>query len=461
MFPERDWKPIISPLTEKLVDMSFELTTCKGPIKWLQFPDMANGFNVPAYPPLNIVADDWLCREGEPITEVHFWGSYLDSSGEVHWQHENPGPPTTPPPGVERFRLSFHSDVPAGVDPDMPWSHPGELLQEAEVDKDQYLERYWDSIPHVNAAGEVWWEHKFYYIVRLEKPFEQIAGNVYWLDITAQPAPGSNFFWGWETSKDHWNDSAVRGDGRSWRNLGGFGADFDDLPLGATYPVNTTFNTNGIDFIVRPFQWSNGQWTYGGKVGVVPSGLAGGAWKEIVVNNVNLEMGVDAPLTGLTLRFGEYGGNLNIQINGDFRNFDDFDDIDGLIIGDVQVNVVGGSGNGAGILRLTGQIQQFAVGGQIFFVDDLQTGPTNMAFLLYAKDETDLCEGDFDRYGDVDEDDLDVFAKDFGRDNCWELGDCEGDFKYDGDVDGADLKIFIDDYGRDNCPCRLPPDRNF
>jgi hypothetical protein len=457
---ERNWRPIVSPLTQDFVDMSFELTTCKGPIKWLQFPDMANGFNVPTFLGERIVADDWYCREGKPITEVHFWGSYLDPSGRFHWEQGNPGPPQMPlppTPGVEMFRLSFHSDVPAGVDPDMPWSHPGELLQEAQVDKDQFFERYWDSIPHVDVTGEIWWEHKFYYIVRLQKPFEQKAGNVYWLDIAAQPAPGSNFVWGWETSKDHWNDSAVRGDGRYWKNMGHLGSDFDDLALGTTYFVGQTFTTNGIPVIVRPFQWSNGVWTNTGDATVVALGQAGGAWKEIAVNNVNLEFGIDVPLTGLSLRFGEYGGNLNIQINGDFRNFEDFTEIDGLTIGGVQVSVVNGSGDGTGILRLTGQIQQFYVGGQEFFIDDLQTDPLDMAFLLYAKDETDVCEGDFDRDGDVDKDDLDVLADDFGRNDCYITGDCEADFTYDGDVDGSDLKIFIDDYGRDDCPCRLPP----
>jgi hypothetical protein len=457
---ERNWRPIISPLTEDFVDMSFELTTCKGPIKWLQFPDMANGFNIPAFPPENIVADDWLCREGKPITEVHFWGSYLDPSGMEHWEQDNPGPPQMPlpaTPGVEMFRLSFHADVPAGVDPEMPWSHPGELLQEALLDKDQVIERYWDSIPHIDVTGKRWWEHKFYYIVRLQRPFEQKAGNVYWLDIAAQRAPGSNFVWGWETSKDHWNDDAVRGNDLFWKNLGRLGSDFDDLVLGTSYVVGQTFITNGIPVSVGPFQWSNGQWTNGGNATVVALGQAGGAWKEIAVNNVNLEIGIDVPLTGLSLRFGEYGGNLNIRINGDFRNFENFADINGLIIGDVHVSVVNGLGNDAGILRLEGQIHEFAIGGQELFIDDLQTGPLDMAFLLITPDDTPYCEGDYDRDGDVDGSDLAVFAADFGRTDCYNAGDCEGDVDYDGDVDGSDLAVFAADFGRTDCPCILPP----
>ena len=224
------WKPILHPWTEKFIDMSFVLTTCKGPIKWLQLPDMANGINIASLPMNPVVADDFLCTNGKPVKEVHFWGSYVNDSSEPdeHWQQGNPGPPLSPfpaPPGVEKFKLSFHKDIPAGIDPNMPWSHPGEQLYEAWINFTDVEEHYWDSVPHTDAAGEVWWEHKFYYIVRLEEPFPQEKGRVYWLDIGALPKETGTeptWFWGWETSKDHWNDNAVRGweEGWWWENLG-------------------------------------------------------------------------------------------------------------------------------------------------------------------------------------------------------------------------------------------------
>ena len=62
----------------------------------------------------------------------------------------------------------------------------------------------------------------------------------------------------------------------------------------------------------------------------------------------------------------------------------------------------------------------------------------------------EMCEGDFDRDGDVDGSDLAVFAADFGRSDC--AGNCEGDFDDDGDVDGSDLAVFAADYGRTDCP---------
>ncbi|MEE8524447.1 MAG: hypothetical protein V3T72_10990, partial [Thermoanaerobaculia bacterium] len=67
--------------------------------------------------------------------------------------------------------------------------------------------------------------------------------------------------------------------------------------------------------------------------------------------------------------FGEFGGNLNIEINGDFQNFGDFADIDGMIIGGVQVAVTNGFGNDQGTLLLTGEIHSLAIGGQELVID--------------------------------------------------------------------------------------------
>lgn len=210
------WNLIKNPMTDEFVDMSFELTTCGGPIKWLQFPDMSKGTNIPSFPNDDVVADDWVCTDGKPITEIHFWGTYLSPDGRKHWEEGNSGPPWSvlpDLPGVTSFKLSFHEDVPAGIDLNMTWSHPGKLIRELVIEYKDIKERYWGSIPHTRDADEIWWEHKFYYIVRLKDPFEQKQGTVYWLDIGAVPAPESNWYWGWETSGNHWNDSAVQGGG--------------------------------------------------------------------------------------------------------------------------------------------------------------------------------------------------------------------------------------------------------
>jgi hypothetical protein len=117
--------------------------------------------------------------------------------------------------------------------------------------------------------------------------------------------------------------------------------DFEDLPLPplGVYHVGDTFPTGPAMVAALPFQWSGGGWTNGGYAQVDTAGLAGGSGQEMTVNNINLHFHFGTPLSCLELKFGEYGGNLNIEINGDFRNFENFASINGLIIGGVQVSV--------------------------------------------------------------------------------------------------------------------------
>ena len=173
---------------------------------------------------------------------------------------------------------------------------------------------------------------------------------------------------------------------------------------------------------------------------------------------MNLDFNFNGPVKGLSLLFGEceYGGKLNIEINSDFKDFDTFAQIDGSIIGGVLVTVVNGPGNNKGNLTLEGTINQFAVGGQELWIDDVKSDKkVDMAFLLITEDHTPYCRSDFNRDGMVDIIDLKIFAQDFGRSDCYVTGDCEGDFFYDGDVDGDDLRIFASEYKKNHCPCPL------
>jgi hypothetical protein len=90
------------------------------------------------------------------------------------------------------------------------------------------------------------------------------------------------------------------------------------------------------------------------------------------INNVNLDIKhLACPFEFLVIRFGEYGGNVNIDINGDFRNADDLLDFDGQIIGGVQVMVIDGQENKPARMELKGEILSFAIGGQELAIDDL------------------------------------------------------------------------------------------
>lgn len=154
--------------------------------------------------------------------------------------------------------------------------------------------------------------------------------------------------------------------------------DFESLPLGKVYHVGDTFTDSGATITVLLFQWGNASWTSGGYARVVDQNLAGHSGMEVNTNNVNLGFKFSSTLKGLSINFGEYGGNLNIQINDEFKNFQDFDDINGTTIGGVSVSVTDGDGNNKGRLILSGEMDTFnfqeekftfLIGGQELWID--------------------------------------------------------------------------------------------
>jgi hypothetical protein len=146
--------------------------------------------------------------------------------------------------------------------------------------------------------------------------------------------------------------------------------DFEDLSSGATFVVGDVIATTGIEVGLNDFVWSDGTVFGGGEVEVT-SGLAGGSGNELFTNNVLLRFFFPAmPLDGLSFDFGAHGGNLNIDINGDFVNFDAFAGIDGTTIGGVSVSVTSGGGPN-GSVTLMGTIDEFAIGGQEFAIDNI------------------------------------------------------------------------------------------
>ena len=155
-------------------------------------------------PPQICVADDWLCTETGPITDIHFWGSWLD---------DNMG-------RILAFVITIYSDNPTPPD---SYGQPGEILWERVFYPDDWIMRG----PYEGLQG--WYDptvdcylpdnHVYYWQYNIEDisdPFIQEEGNIYWLSISAivELQPFSQPRWGWKTSLNHWNNGAV------WRTWG-------------------------------------------------------------------------------------------------------------------------------------------------------------------------------------------------------------------------------------------------
>jgi len=199
--------------------------------KWVQMPD-PNGWDVKVTSP-KILADDFPCYETEYITDVHLWGS---------WEHDWVGK-------IDWIYLSFHDNVPAGVDPNMPWSHPGDLLWAAMIAPDTaptgaVVIREWGTgkqgwydpntgeyIPEDHNG--IWQVNIFLdQIFPLDELFVQRGPGgptdptIYWLDVMMGVSDPTGLYpyvdFGWKTSDQVWNDDAVWGDEEPpiyWRPL--------------------------------------------------------------------------------------------------------------------------------------------------------------------------------------------------------------------------------------------------
>jgi hypothetical protein len=155
------------------------------PVKWSQPVDIDNGWDVFSFGyldteesiiyPMAVVADDWKCLDGLPVTDFHWWGSYIDGG---------------PGQGLLGFEISIHSDVPAGHlgHP----SHPGDRLWWTLITLPQAHETFYATAP----------DHDIYqYFFELASPelyFYQQQGTIYWLDIMAIVIP-EDTIWGWHT----------------------------------------------------------------------------------------------------------------------------------------------------------------------------------------------------------------------------------------------------------------------
>ena len=152
-------------------------------------------------------------------------------------------------------------------------------------------------------------------------------------------------------------------------------ADFEDLTVGDKYHPGDSFVSGPHSFevhgLVNP---ADGTVLTGGFVEVEDDQDAGGSGKDLELNNTNLEVVLADPVAGITLKAGEYGGFVNLMVNGDLRTGNDLTDFHGLFIGGALVEVAT-PGPNLYKVRVSDGVSSFSIGGQEFFVDDVCVHP--------------------------------------------------------------------------------------
>ncbi|MEM7129290.1 MAG: pectin acetylesterase-family hydrolase [Chloroflexota bacterium] len=159
--------------------------------------------------------------------------------------------------------------------------------------------------------------------------------------------------------------------------------DFGDLNVGDTYPDGDTFLSYGQDF---------GSTITNGKMEVVShtSPMAGAWGTELHLTDSRLSLILNGGVVnGLTLRFGDYNGDLEMTVNDANLTFANFADIHGQTEEGVTFSVINGAGNASGHLTLDGAIARFEVGGQDLYIDDICLG-TNAPMPVAVLDRYDI-----------------------------------------------------------------------
>jgi hypothetical protein len=184
---------------------------CKQPEPWepgdphkMHYPQLPDpmGWDVNATHPF-LLADDWRCSGSGPVTDFHFWGSWMNDDVGI----------------VDAFLIRIFTDIPADP-PQVEYSRPGELLWEFIIPGPEVL------IVEMPPSAQGWYDPQieqfypdnhvryFQYDVFLPEevdPFVQIEGEIYWLCISAFVSGPQPVQWGWKSSLEEFNDDAVRG----------------------------------------------------------------------------------------------------------------------------------------------------------------------------------------------------------------------------------------------------------
>jgi len=177
------------------------------------------------------LADDFRCRGGGPIEDIHFWISF---QGE-DWSGN--------PQDVGPIGVGIWSNTPAG--PGGPnFSMPNELLWNHVFEPGEFGFRLYGEGPqgfyNPETGQHVWPDHNVFYqinITRIPDPFVQRQGQIYWLSLTVDMDLGMP---GWKTSLEHWEDDAV------WRPRDAAGVGWQPL----TDPF--TGQTLDLAFVITP-----------------------------------------------------------------------------------------------------------------------------------------------------------------------------------------------------------------
>jgi hypothetical protein len=169
---------------------------------WPQLPDFGTtGMDIDSSQA--IVADDFKCTSTGPISDIHFWASFVND--------------ILPANGTNSlsFEIKIYSDIPATT---KTWSMPGKVLWNRTFNPGDYTVRkiinrpsdWYDPISFRNMPDNHRQAFQYNFCIQ-SNPFIQEEGTIYWLSIREVRTTNAIHKLGWKTTtkKLRWNDDAV------------------------------------------------------------------------------------------------------------------------------------------------------------------------------------------------------------------------------------------------------------
>ena len=129
---------------------------------------------------------------------------------------------------------------------------------------------------------------------------------------------------------------------------------FQDVDPNITFIFGDAITSNNFNGIFGEFFFLGGGSTTGGSASTSSGSL--------FISNLNLSYEFIPELNSLSFTYEDFGGNVNLIINGSLLNSDDFTDFDGMSVAGVTIQA-----SIPGFVELTGPISTLSIGGQELF----------------------------------------------------------------------------------------------
>ncbi|MEL7045193.1 MAG: DUF6519 domain-containing protein [Pseudomonadota bacterium] len=174
-----------------------------------------------------------------------------------------------------------------------------------------------------------------------------------------------------------WNDTlpSLDPDGAGGTDAPFIALGFENLELGSEFRVGDSFTEAGVLITGETFVWGNGTEFGGGFARVDDGNNSSSTGQDMGTNNINLNFALPTPFSNALLDFGEFGGNINLRINGELANVNGMAALDGLTLGGVSVSVVftdESQVRGRLVMQADAQpIASLSVGGQELWLDNV------------------------------------------------------------------------------------------